>query len=192
MRHILAVLTVALVCTTGVLVRSADTDVTQLQRRASPEVSAQAGRVDRLEALIERVEALSAMKRLQHAYGHYSELGLWHDFADLYADSGVVTNGEHLLARRLEGALVRRHLCGSGADFDNRHLDRACTWWVVGSGHDGPNCAHGRDGKDVSTGSAATRRDRAAVPDDPRRRVSLSQPRFGTHAYGAASVAGLR
>jgi hypothetical protein len=45
--------------------------------------------VDRLEALTERAEALSAIKRLQHAYGHYSELGLWHDFADLFADSGV-------------------------------------------------------------------------------------------------------
>ena len=46
-------------------------------------------RVDRLEALTERVEALSAIKRLQHAYGHYSELGLWHDFADLFADTGI-------------------------------------------------------------------------------------------------------
>jgi len=46
-------------------------------------------RVDRLEALTQRVEALSAIKRLQHAYGHYSELGLWHDFADLFADTGI-------------------------------------------------------------------------------------------------------
>ncbi|HEY6615381.1 MAG TPA: nuclear transport factor 2 family protein, partial [Vicinamibacterales bacterium] len=30
-----------------------------------------------------------AIKRLQHAYGHYSELGLWHDFADLFADTGI-------------------------------------------------------------------------------------------------------
>jgi hypothetical protein len=46
-------------------------------------------RVDRLEALTERVEAISAIKRLQHAYGHYSESGLWHDFADLFADTGI-------------------------------------------------------------------------------------------------------
>ena len=46
-------------------------------------------RVDRLEALTQRVEAISAIKRLQHAYGHYSELGLWHDFADLFADTGI-------------------------------------------------------------------------------------------------------
>ena len=52
-------------------------------------LSALAQRIDRLEALTERVEALSAIKRLQHAYGHYAELGLWHDFADLFADTGV-------------------------------------------------------------------------------------------------------
>jgi hypothetical protein len=46
-------------------------------------------RIDRLDVLTERVEALSAVKRLQHAYGHYSELGLWHDFADLFADTGI-------------------------------------------------------------------------------------------------------
>jgi hypothetical protein len=46
-------------------------------------------RVDHLEALTARVEALSAIKRLQYAYGHYAELGMWHDFADLFADTGV-------------------------------------------------------------------------------------------------------
>ena len=75
-------LTVAVVCTASVLVRGADADVTPRQRSASPDLSTQAARVDRLEALLQRVEALSAIKRLQHAYGHYSELGLWHDFAD--------------------------------------------------------------------------------------------------------------
>ena len=29
------------------------------------------------------------MKRLQYAYGHYVELGLWNDFADLFADDAV-------------------------------------------------------------------------------------------------------
>ncbi|HEY3516359.1 MAG TPA: nuclear transport factor 2 family protein [Gammaproteobacteria bacterium] len=40
-------------------------------------------------ALAERLEAVRAVKRLQHAYGHYSELGLWHDFADLFSDTAV-------------------------------------------------------------------------------------------------------
>jgi hypothetical protein len=55
-----------------------DAAVTELQQR-----------IAKLDALTQRVEAISAIKRLQHAYGHYSELGLWHDFADLFADTGV-------------------------------------------------------------------------------------------------------
>ena len=46
-------------------------------------------RIDAATALTERLEAVRAVKRLQHAYGHYSELGLWHDFADLFADTAV-------------------------------------------------------------------------------------------------------
>jgi hypothetical protein len=77
-RRTLAALTLAIGCAAGGSVRGADPDLSLLQQR-----------VDRLEALTERVEALSAVKRLQHAYGHYSELGLWHDFADLFADTGI-------------------------------------------------------------------------------------------------------
>ena len=58
-------------------------------RGVDPDLSALLQRIDRLEALTERVEGISAIKRLQHAYGHYSELGLWHDFADLFADTGI-------------------------------------------------------------------------------------------------------
>ena len=77
-RCALATLTIAAACTAGVIVRGADPDLSLLQQR-----------VDRLDALTQRVEAVSAIKRLQHAYGHYSELGLWHDFADLFADTGI-------------------------------------------------------------------------------------------------------
>jgi hypothetical protein len=77
-RRTLAVLTLAAVCIAGVSARGADDALSALQQR-----------VDRLEALTERVEAVSAIKRLQHAYGHYAELGLWHDFADLFADTGI-------------------------------------------------------------------------------------------------------
>jgi hypothetical protein len=55
----------------------------------SLDLSALQERIDRLEALTDRVEAISAIKRLQYAYGHYAELGLWHDFADLFADTGI-------------------------------------------------------------------------------------------------------
>jgi hypothetical protein len=77
-RRTITALAIAIGCSAGVSVRGADPDLAQLQQR-----------VERLEALTGRVEGLSAVKRLQHAYGHYSELGLWHDFADLFADSGV-------------------------------------------------------------------------------------------------------
>ena len=46
-------------------------------------------RIDGIGDDIESAEALRAIKRLQWAYGHYSEFGLWHDFADLFADTGV-------------------------------------------------------------------------------------------------------
>jgi len=85
-RYTLATLTIVAACT------AAATPSTSLRanvRGADPDLSLLQQRVDRLDALTQRVEAVSAIKRLQHAYGHYSELGLWHDFADLFADSGI-------------------------------------------------------------------------------------------------------
>jgi hypothetical protein len=46
-------------------------------------------RIDKLEAGVRGAEAVRAVKRLQYAYGHYAEQGLWYDFADLFADSGI-------------------------------------------------------------------------------------------------------
>jgi hypothetical protein len=46
-------------------------------------------RTARLQAHIEHVESVRAVKRLQYAYGHYVELGLWNDFADLFADDAT-------------------------------------------------------------------------------------------------------
>ncbi|MES2626362.1 MAG: nuclear transport factor 2 family protein, partial [Pseudomonadota bacterium] len=46
-------------------------------------------RLTSLVYAVENAESLRSIKRLQWAYGHYSELGLWYDFADLFADSGV-------------------------------------------------------------------------------------------------------
>ena len=46
-------------------------------------------RLERLDARVDRAEAIRAVKRLQHAYGQYSEVGLWHDLADLFADAAV-------------------------------------------------------------------------------------------------------
>ncbi len=46
-------------------------------------------RVERLQANLESIESIRAIKRVQYAYGHYVELGLWNDFADLFADDAV-------------------------------------------------------------------------------------------------------
>jgi hypothetical protein len=43
-------------------------------------------RVDLLEFKLENIESVRAIKRLQYAYGHYTEMGLWNDFADLFTD----------------------------------------------------------------------------------------------------------
>jgi hypothetical protein len=46
-------------------------------------------RVSLLQANLERVEAIRAVKRVQRSYGHYSELGLWHDLAELFSDQAI-------------------------------------------------------------------------------------------------------
>jgi len=46
-------------------------------------------RIANLESTLERAEAIRGVKRLQRAYGHYAEFGLWHDLADLFADKKI-------------------------------------------------------------------------------------------------------
>jgi len=48
-----------------------------------------AARVDSLQVRLENIEAVRAIKRLQYAYGHYVEFGLWNDFADLFSDDAI-------------------------------------------------------------------------------------------------------
>ena len=57
-------------------------------KRADP-LPALATRVDRLQAHIESIESVRAIKRLQYAYGHYVEFGLWNDFADLFTEDAI-------------------------------------------------------------------------------------------------------
>ena len=57
-------------------------------RQPDPQAALEA-RTARLQAHIENVESVRAVKRLQYAYGHYVELGLWNDFADLFADDAT-------------------------------------------------------------------------------------------------------
>jgi hypothetical protein len=46
-------------------------------------------KVERLQAHLESIESIRAIKRLQYAYGHYVEFGLWNDFADLFTTDAV-------------------------------------------------------------------------------------------------------
>jgi hypothetical protein len=46
-------------------------------------------RVERLQAHVESVESVRAIKRLQYAYGYYVEFGLWNDFADLFTEDAA-------------------------------------------------------------------------------------------------------
>jgi hypothetical protein len=55
----------------------------------STNLSALQKRAAQLEADVEGTEAIRAVKRLQYAYGHYAEFGLWNDLAELFADKGV-------------------------------------------------------------------------------------------------------
>lgn len=55
----------------------------------TPDIAALNERLAKLEAAVQGAEAIRAVKRLQYAYGHYAEFGLWNDLADLFADNGV-------------------------------------------------------------------------------------------------------
>jgi hypothetical protein len=46
-------------------------------------------RIERLQSHLESIESVRAIKRLQSAYGHYVELGLWNDFADLFTEDAA-------------------------------------------------------------------------------------------------------
>jgi hypothetical protein len=48
-----------------------------------------ATRVERFQAQLQSIESIRAIKRLQSAYGHYVELGLWNDFADLFTEDAI-------------------------------------------------------------------------------------------------------
>ena len=52
-------------------------------RQPAPQAALET-RMARLQAHIENVESVRAVKRLQYPYGHDVELGRWNDFADLF------------------------------------------------------------------------------------------------------------
>jgi hypothetical protein len=111
LRKRLSALTLAVVCIAGMTTRGADADLSALQQR-----------VDRLEVRTEHVEAISAIKRLQHAYGHYAELGLWHDFADLFADTGIGHYAQGSLDREGIRSLFLKEVGGGRLGLADRRV----------------------------------------------------------------------
>jgi hypothetical protein len=51
-------------------------------------------RIAVLQAQVERAEAVRAVKRLQHAYAHYCQFGMWLQAAGLFARAGVISSDE--------------------------------------------------------------------------------------------------
>ncbi|HEU4620149.1 MAG TPA: nuclear transport factor 2 family protein [Gammaproteobacteria bacterium] len=58
------------------------------QEASAPSSSIDA-RIDRLAAEVQAAEDVSAIKRLQRAYGYYVDKGMWEDVAQLFADDAV-------------------------------------------------------------------------------------------------------
>ncbi len=76
-----------LICSSALLLGLVACEKAQVP--TSSDLPTQQVRVAALSRSVDDAEALRSIKRLQWAYGHYSELGLWYDFADLFADSGI-------------------------------------------------------------------------------------------------------
>ena len=66
-----------------------------------------AARIEKLAKSVEYAEDVSALKRLQRAYGYYVDKGLWTDLADFFADDAVA----NYPAGTFKGkASIREHL----------------------------------------------------------------------------------
>jgi len=101
-----AVLVLAVV---GLINSKSDSNVS----RSESDVDPLPAHFSELESIIERAEAIRAVKRLQCAYGHYAEFGLWDDLADLFASDGI----GHYPAGDLKKEEIRRlflHDIGGG------------------------------------------------------------------------------
>lgn len=95
---------------------------------ARPAVAAQAAdpaqRLARLEAGVRAAEAVRAVKRLQHAYAHFVDSGLWTEAAALFTadgsheSGGTVVRGREALRRHFMQQAGRR---GQGLDEGQLH-----------------------------------------------------------------------
>jgi hypothetical protein len=81
-----------------------------LASRALPALAADGspgGRIAALQAGVERAEAVRAVKRLQHAFAHFGQCGLWQEAADLFAPNASIKTPD---GESKGGAALRAHL----------------------------------------------------------------------------------
>ncbi len=105
-------------------------------------------RVERLAAGIERAQDVSAIKRLQRAYGYYVDKGMWEDCAGLFADDAVANYPAGVFVGK---ASIRKHLylnvgagkMGQNGLGDGRLYDHMVIQPVVHLDRDAKT-AHGR------------------------------------------------
>jgi ABC-type nitrate/sulfonate/bicarbonate transport system substrate-binding protein len=81
------------------------------QEQAEAEAEAVEQRVQRLAAGVEAVEAVRAVKRLQHAYAHYLEAGMWDEAAALFTKDAVAATamGKHAWRDSIRAHLIDEH-----------------------------------------------------------------------------------
>jgi hypothetical protein len=77
--------------------------------QASESTDEYSRRIDRLETAIQAQEAIRAVKRLQYAYGHYLDSGLWSEVGDLFTDNAV---GEFPSGTVAGKSKLRKHFMG--------------------------------------------------------------------------------
>ncbi len=114
-------------------------------RAAAPALEA---RVERLAAGIELAQDVSAIKRLQRAYGYYVDKGMWEDCASLFADDAVANYPAGVFVGKES---IRKHLylnvgaakMGQNGLPDGRLYDHLVIQPVVHLDRDGKT-AHGR------------------------------------------------
>ena len=103
-----------------------------------------AQRVAELEARVQGVESLRAIKRLQYAYGHYVEFGLWDDFADLFAEDAVAHYPAGDLDREAIRALFFDQVGGGHLGLADKRLYPHWVLQPVVTLDPGGTTAHGR------------------------------------------------
>jgi hypothetical protein len=82
--------------------------------KETPSTDSFASQVTQLARDVERAESIRAVKRLQLAYGHYSEFGLWDEMAALFSDNAEILNDSHTVQGRKAIARYLRETLGNG------------------------------------------------------------------------------